>query len=184
MASTVSISGLAGGRLAEHVEAAADLGVLEGAEVAVDVADHVGEVVVVGRHVAEVEVAVELGGDEQVPHLAPHGGQLGRVERLDLGVLVEELLEPGEVVVGVGPGHRRREVVDDDGVGAALGLGALARVVDHEGVEERQVAEGGVGVAAAPRGPSALPGSHSRVPCLPRWTTASAPQPPTPSSHR
>ena len=40
---------LAHRRLAEHVEAAADLGVLEGAQVAVDVADHPGEVVGVGH---------------------------------------------------------------------------------------------------------------------------------------
>jgi hypothetical protein len=38
-------------------------------------------------------------------------------------------------------------VVDDHGVGPSLGLGALARVVDHEGVDEGQVAEGGVGGA-------------------------------------
>ena len=36
----------------------------------------------------------------------------------------------------------------DHRVGAPLGLGALAGVVDHEGVEERDVAERDVGVAA------------------------------------
>ena len=46
----------------------------------------------------------------------------------------------------------RRQVVDDDGVRPPLGLRALARVVDHERVEERQVAEGGVGVARGRQG--------------------------------
>ena len=80
---------------------------------------------------------MELGRDQQLPHLFPDGRQLRRIEGGHLGVLVEELLEPGHVVVGVGPGHRRQQVVDDDGVGPALGLGALAGVVDDEGVDER-----------------------------------------------
>jgi len=36
------------------------------------------------------------------------------------------------------------EVVDDHRVRAALGLHALAGVVDDEGVDERHVAQGGV----------------------------------------
>ena len=63
------------------------------------------------------------------------------------GVLVQELLQARDVAVGVGAGHRRDEVVDEGGVDAALGLGALAGVVDQEGVDQRQVAEGGVGAA-------------------------------------
>ena len=145
---------LAVGRLAEDVETAADLGVLEGAEVAVDVADHGAEVVGVG-HLVDAEVAGQLAGDEQVPDLAPDRRQLAGVERLDLRVRVEQALEAGGVVVAVGPGHRRREVVDDHGVGAALGLGALAGVVDDERVQQRQVAERGIGDAGRRR-PDAL----------------------------
>ena len=95
---------------------------------------------------------MDLGGDEHVPHLGPDRRQLGRVHRRALGVPVEELLELGQLVVGVGPGHRRREVVDDDGVGAALGLRALAGVVDDERVEERHVGDGDVGEAAGRQG--------------------------------
>ena len=78
---------------------------------------------------------------------ARSAGQLGRVEGRHLVVLVEEALEAGQVVVDLGPGHGRHEVVDDHGVGPALGLGALPGVVDHERVDEGQVAEGGVGPA-------------------------------------
>ena len=64
-----------------------------------------------------------------------------------VGVLVEQLLESCDVAVGFGAGHRRDEVVDQGGVGAAFGLGALARVVDQERVDQRQVAQRGVGAA-------------------------------------
>ncbi len=76
---------------------------------------------------AEPEVAVDLGVDEQIPDLPAEGGQLGRVHGLGLGVGVEQLLEAGQLVVGLGPGHRWQEMIDDHGVGSALGLGPLAR---------------------------------------------------------
>ncbi len=130
----------AGRGLPEHVQAVADLGVLDLAQPAVDVQQEVVEAVVVGP-VVQAEVVVELGGLDQRPDLGPHGGQLRRVHRGDLGVLVEELLQPGDVAVRLGAGHRRHQVVDEGGVRAALGLRALARVVDQERVDQRQVAE-------------------------------------------
>ena len=139
--------GVALGGAAEGVEPAADLGVLQLAEVAVEVEEEVVEVVVAGRRAGRVQVVVEGGPLAQLPDLGPEGGELGRVEGRHLVVLVEEPLEPGQVVVDLGPGHRRDEVVDDDRVGPPLGLGALAGIVDHERVDERQVAEGGVGPA-------------------------------------
>ena len=63
-------------------------------------------------------------------------------------MLVEQLLEPGDVAVGLGPRHRRDEVVDERGVRAALGLRPLTRVVDQERVDQGKVAERGVGAAA------------------------------------
>ena len=62
-------------------------------------------------------------------------------------MLVHQLLEFREVAVGIGAGHRRHQVVDDRGVGPALGLGALAGIVDDERVDQRQVAEHRVGRA-------------------------------------
>ena len=128
------------------MQAVADLGVLDLAQPAVDVQQEVVEAVVV-RAVVQAQVVVELGGLDQRPDLGADRGQLGRVHRGDRGVLVEELLQARDVAVGLGAGHRRHEVVDEGGVHAALGLGALARVVDQERVDERQVAEGGVGAA-------------------------------------
>ena len=86
-ARTVSTRASPCGRLAEHVQPAADLGVLQRAEVAVDVAARTSsKAPLVGSPVAELEVAVDLGVDEQLPHLVPQRRGLGRVHGLDLGV--------------------------------------------------------------------------------------------------
>ena len=156
---------------AEHVQAVADLDVLDLAQPAVDVQQDVVEHVLV-RPFLQPEVVVQLRGLHQRPDLLADRGQLGRVERGDVGVLVEELLEPRDVAVGLGAGHRRDQVVDERGVRAALGLRALARVVDQERVDQRQVAERGVGAArraharascrAATRGCRACRGARSR----------------------
>ena len=136
-------------RLPEHVQTVADLGVLDLAEPAVDVEDEVVEVVVLGALV-EAEVAMHLGGVHQLPDLAADGGQLGRVHRRDVAVLIEELLQPRDVAVRLGPRHRRHQVVDDRRVRAPLGLRALAGVVDEERVDQRQVADRRVGGTRRP----------------------------------
>ena len=138
--------GLARRRLAQHVQPVADLHVLDLAQPAVDVQQHVVERVVVGA-LGEAEVVVELRGPHQRPDLLADGGQLARVQRGDVRVLVEQLLESRDVAVGFGARHRRDEVVDERGVRAPLRLGALAGVVDEERVDQRQVAERGVGAA-------------------------------------
>ena len=97
--------------------------------------------------VLQPEVVVHLRGPHQRPDLLPDRGQLAGVQRGDVGVLVEQLLEPGDVAVGLGTRHRRDQVVDQHGVGPALGLGALPGIVDQERVDQRQVAERGVGAA-------------------------------------
>ena len=75
-------------------------------------------------------------------------GSLRRVERGDGGVLVEQLLQACDVAVAFrrAPSAGSRWSIER-GVRAALGLGALARVVDQERVDQRQVAERGVGAA-------------------------------------
>ena len=138
--------GLARRRLAEDVQAVADLDVLDLAQPAVDVQQHVVERVLVGP-VVQAEVVVHLGRAHQRPDLLADGGQLAGVQRGDVGVLVEQLLQPRDVAVGLGAGHRRDEVVDQRGVRAAFGLRALPGIVDQERVDQRQVAERGVGAA-------------------------------------
>ena len=89
---------LAGRGGAEHVQAVADLHVLDLAQPAVDVQQHLVEDVLVGP-VGQAEVVVHAGGLHQRPDLLADRGQLGRVKRGDVGVLVEELFEPGDVAV-------------------------------------------------------------------------------------
>ena len=138
--------GLIGRRLAEYVKPVADLDVLDLAQPAVDVQQHVVERVVLGPF-CQAEIVVHLGGAHQRPDLLADRGQLAGVERRDVGVLVEQLLQSRDVPVAFGPGHRRDEVVDQCGVRAPLGLGALPRVVDEERVDQRQVAKRRIGTA-------------------------------------
>lgn len=132
--------GLALRGAAQDVQAVADLGVLDLAQPAVDVQQEVVEAVVL-RALLEAQVVVELRRLDQRPDLGADRGQLRRVHGGDLRVLVEQLLQAGDVAVRVGAGHRRHQVVDEGGVDAPLGLRALARVVDEEGVDQGDVAE-------------------------------------------
>ena len=134
------------GLFTENVQAVADLDILDLAQPAVDVQQHVVERVLLWPFV-KAEVVVHLRGAHQRPDLLTERGQLARVERGDVGVLVEQLLQSRDVAVGFGACHRRNEVVDQRGVRAALGLGALPRIVHQERVDQRQVAQCGVGAA-------------------------------------
>ncbi len=136
----------AGGLFTENMQPVADLDILDLAQPAVDMKQHVVERVILGPLV-QTEIVVHLRGAHQRPDLLTDGGQLARVERGNGGVLVEQLLQSRNVAVGFGAGHRWNEVVDQCGVRAALGLGALPRVVDQKRVDQRQVAQCSVGAA-------------------------------------
>ena len=124
--------------MAEHVQAAADLHLLQLAEVAVQLRER--RVVVVGGLDPAVAVQPDVGGQGQdllAQHLQP-----ARVHPGGLEVLVDQQLQLRQRAVGPGPGQRRREMVDDDRLRPPLGLGALAGVVDDERVEVGQGSEG------------------------------------------
>ena len=88
-----------------------------------------------------------LAARDQRPDLLADGGQLAGIQRGDVGVLVEQLLQTRDVAVGFGARHRRDQVIDEHRVRPPLGLGALAGVVDQERIDQRQVAERGIGSA-------------------------------------
>ena len=123
------------------MQAAPDREVFDLAQVAVHVVQKVAELLGLLLY---AEVPVQLGVAQRLPDPGSYGRKLRRVERLDLVVLVEQLLQPRQVVVGLGPGHRGDEVVDHDRVRPPLGLRPLARVVDDERIEQRHVTQGGV----------------------------------------
>ena len=133
------------------MEAVADLDVLDLAQPAVDVLDEVVELLV-ARLLLQAQVLVHVRGLHEGPDLRAGGRELGRVHRGDVAVLVEQLLEPGDVAVRLRARHRRHQVVDDRGMRAALGLRALTRIVDEERVDQRHVGDRGVGRALRRQG--------------------------------
>ena len=62
-------------------------------------------------------------------------------------IFVDQRLEVLQRTVALGAGQRRRQVIDDDGADAALGLRSLARIVDDERIEMRHRAEDGFRIA-------------------------------------
>ena len=137
---------LALGHLSQDVQAVADLRPGQLAQVAVQFLDQVrhlpaahlgqrhrravggdGVVPFVGVAVLALlhqifQIVFQVGLLDQVPDLLLQQRHLRRVEQLDLVILVHQLHQLGQLAVGVGRGHRRRQVVDDDGVAAPLGL--------------------------------------------------------------
>ncbi len=132
----------AGGGLAEDVEAVADLGFLQVAEEGVDACRRLSV-----SSADEADVAVEAGVAGEIEDALAQVGEAAAVHAGGGVVLVEQRLEVLERTIGFGAGERRDEVIDDHRAGAALGLGALAGVVDDERVELRQLGPERGGIA-------------------------------------
>ena len=123
-----------GGHPAKHMQAVADLHFLEIAEMGIERAQGL-----VGRRIPRhIDVRIEpLRPRQRQNVFGKHGGPL----RIEIGrqrILVDQRFQPREIVVQFGAGHRRRQMIDNDRAGAALGLDALAGIVDDEGIEMRQ----------------------------------------------
>ena len=71
--------------------------------------------------------------------------QSARINASRLVIFVDELFQVPQGPIAFGAGQRRRQMVDDDGGCAPLGLRALARIVDDEGVQVWQRAQRGLG---------------------------------------
>src|ERR687896_1927803 len=132
------------GRLAEDVEASPYGEVFDLTKVSVDVGEEIGELLGL---LLDAEVAVELRIAEGLPDHDPYRWQLRGVERLYLVILVQQLLELCQIVVCLSTGHGWDQMVHDGRVRPPFGLRPLARVVYDKGIEERHVAQGGIGGA-------------------------------------
>ena len=69
--------------------------------------------------------------------------------------------------------ERRRQMADGHRGDAALGLRGLARIADDERIDHRQRPDHDLRESRPRVSATALPGSHSSVPCAPIWTMAS-----------
>ncbi len=125
------------------MQAVADLHFLEIAEMRVQRAQGV-----VGRRIPRhVDVGIEpLRARQRQNVLGQHGGALG-IEIGGQRIFVDQGFQPRQIVVQFGARHRRRQMIDDDRAGAALGLDALAGIVDDEGIEMRQRPQHRIGQA-------------------------------------
>ena len=147
---------LAGRRAAEDVQPVADLHVLDLAQVAVDVQDEVVELARRPAASSDVQVVVQLRRPGPASRSAPAApaawpGPAPATVAYSSSSCSSLAMSPYVSARAIG-GTRWSTTV---GVPAPLGLGALARVVDDERVDQRQVAEHGVRRALAPtaRGP-------------------------------
>ena len=125
---------VAGRAAAEDVQPVADLQFLQLAEKPVEFLQRFGPVVV-GRDAA---IAVDAGGAGALQDIGGERGDAARIAARGLVIFVDQPLQLGRRAVAAGAGQRRGQVVDDHRLGAPLGLGALAGVVDDERVEMRQ----------------------------------------------
>jgi len=159
---------LCGGRVdPEHVQPVADAHVLQLAQPGVELSQRgVGLGAVRFALVQQTRLARALqdqGGDH---------ASAARVERLCLREFVEQGFQLARRAVRARFDERRREMADRHRADPALGLRGLAGIVDDERIDHRH----GPSVASAAQSresATALPGSHSSVPCAPRWMSAS-----------
>ncbi|MCY1411359.1 hypothetical protein D9M71_267440 [compost metagenome] len=71
----------------------------------------------------------------QLENIALQLPRPARVKQLGFVVLVGQQFQMAQRAVGLGPGQRRHQVVDNHRLGPSLGLGALARVIDNKGID-------------------------------------------------
>ena len=125
------------------MQAVTDLHFLEIAQMSIERAQRV-----VGwripRHVHVCIKPLRPGQRQDV--FGQHGGAF-RIEVRGQRILVDQRFQPCQVVMQLGTGHWRRQVIDDDGAGAALGLDAFAGIVDDKGIEMRQRPQHRIGQA-------------------------------------
>ncbi len=119
--------------LAEDVQAVADLRLLQLAQMIVELGQcRIG--VVAGQHAA---IGGKPARQREIEDLALQIHAAARIDLARLEIFIDQPLEIAQRAVAFGAGQRRRHVIDDHRLGAALGLRAFAGIVDDEGIEMR-----------------------------------------------
>ena len=122
----------------------ADLGIFEFTQIAIYMQQKMAKIV---RRFRRMQVMVQIRLHDQGPDLCLDSWEFGGIERLHLIVLIHELFQAGDVVVHIRPHHGWDQVIDDDGMGAPLGLRALAWVVDNKWIDQGHIAQRQIRVA-------------------------------------
>ena len=154
-------------RASEHVQAVADRKLLDVAKLGVELGDGLA------RRLAAHEPAV--GGEarrQARSTISASSNGMRRRSRPSAAAYSSISASSSAMRRAAAGAQRRRQMADRDGAKPALGLHRLARIVDDEGIDHRQRPSTASGQHSDDSA-SALPGSHSSVPCVPRWISAS-----------
>ena len=112
----------------------ADLQILQFAQKTVELLQRAPVVLAHG----DAAIAVNAGGAGRRENVGGERRHPTRIAAQRVVIFVDQPLELGLRAVAAGAGQRRGQMVDDDRLGAALGLRALAGIIDDERVEMRQ----------------------------------------------
>ena len=132
---------LAGGRASQDMQAIADLGFLEIAEIGVKP----GQVTVVIASEARIKVKPVAAGE--IEDIFFERRDAAAVKTGGEIVFINQRLQVFQWTIGFSTREGRCEMVYDHRRGAALGLGAFTGIIDNEGIKLRQGAMGNFGVA-------------------------------------
>ena len=125
------------------MQAVPDLHFLQLAQIIVELGDRLGP----GLAFADAAILIEAGLLAQLHDVVLEDLEAAGVEVLGFVIFIDQLLEIAQRPVAFGARQRRRQMIDDHGAHAALGLGAFAGVVDDERIDVGQRPQGRLGKA-------------------------------------
>src|SRR3984957_14699273 len=76
------------------------------------------------------EIILEPRRAHEIPNLTAQHRELVRIEYLGAIIFLDETRQRRKRSIGIRMSQRRHQMIHDDGMGASLGLCALARIID------------------------------------------------------
>ncbi|VVN73263.1 hypothetical protein PS685_05160 [Pseudomonas fluorescens] len=127
-----------GRRLAEDVQAIADLRLFQVTQIGVQARQPDRRIGIAVEVFIQLQFAVDVAVAYQLQNVPLQLPGAARIEQLRVVIFVGQQLEVAQRPVGFCAGQRRHQVIDDHRLGTALGLGALTRIVDDKRIDVRQ----------------------------------------------
>ena len=125
------------------MQAVPNLHFLQLAQVIVELGDGLG----LGLAAADTAVLIQARLLAELHDVVLEDLEAAGIEVLGFVIFIDQLLEIAERPVAFGARQRRRQMIDDHGAHAPLGLGAFAGVVDDERIDVGQRPQGRLGKA-------------------------------------